>query len=107
MTKILCTLGPSSLNKTTVKSLDKQGVDLFRINLSHAPLDDLEEVLLNLKTWTDVPVCLDSEGAQVRNGPMSNEQTYFNKNDLVKIHANAIVGEAAGLSSPFPFSHVA
>ena len=98
MTKILCTLGPSSLNKTTVKALDKQGVDLFRINLSHAPLDDLEEVLLNLKTWTDVPICLDSEGAQVRNGSMTSEQTHFKKNDLVKIHANAIVGDEGNIS---------
>lgn len=98
MTKILCTLGPSSLNKTTVKALAKQGVDLFRINLSHAPLDDLEEVLWNLKTWAGIPVCLDSEGAQIRNGSMSNEQTHFHTKDLVKIHAEAIIGDRGNIS---------
>ena len=86
MTKVLCTLGPSSLNKEIVQALTQKGIDLFRINLSHAPLDGLEECLWNLKKWTDVPVCLDSEGAQIRNGAMSHEQTHFIKNDLVKIH---------------------
>ena len=38
-TKILATLGPSSLNKYIVKELTKKGVDLFRINLSHTKLE--------------------------------------------------------------------
>jgi len=69
-TKILATLGPSSLNIDTVKKLTKKGVDLFRINLSHTKLEDVRKIIENIQSWTDVPVCLDSEGAQIRNQDM-------------------------------------
>jgi pyruvate kinase len=68
---ILCTLGPSSLNKSTIRQLSNIGVSLFRINLSHASIDTLAETIAMIQTWSDVPVCLDSEGAQVRTGAIS------------------------------------
>ena len=46
--KILSTLGPSSLNKETVQQLEKSGVHLFRVNLSHTKLDDLEEIIFKI-----------------------------------------------------------
>ena len=39
--KIICTIGPSSLEETIIKKMDDSGVDLFRINLSHTRIDDL------------------------------------------------------------------
>ena len=33
--KIICTIGPSSSNKKVLTGLKKNGVDIFRINLSH------------------------------------------------------------------------
>ena len=96
--KILGTLGPSSLNRETVQRLDRAGVNLFLINLSHAPLEGLGEVLWNLSKWTTVPICLDSEGAQVRNGSMINEITKFKKRDLIKIHSKAVVGDDLNIS---------
>ena len=44
---IIATLGPSSLKKEVVQKMDRLGVDIFRINLSHVNLDDLEETLLS------------------------------------------------------------
>jgi len=35
MIQILSTLGPSSLNQATVEAMASNGVNLFRINLSH------------------------------------------------------------------------
>ena len=46
--KVFGTLRPSSLDRETVQKLEQAGVNLFRINLSHAPLEDLGEVLRNL-----------------------------------------------------------
>jgi pyruvate kinase len=37
--QILCTLGPSSLRPDVIRRLDERGVDLFRVNLSHTPLE--------------------------------------------------------------------
>lgn len=40
--KILCTLGPVSLRGDVIRELEQRGVDLFRIHLSHTPLDAVE-----------------------------------------------------------------
>ena len=97
-TKILATLGPSSLNIDTVKKLTKKGVDLFRINLSHTKLEDVRKIIENIQSWSDVPVCLDSEGAQIRNQDMTSESVNFQKDDIVKIHHTPVVGDSNNIS---------
>jgi len=96
--KILSTLGPGSLNKETVQTLAKKGVNLFRINLSHTALEDVEDILSKIQSWTNVPVCLDSEGAQVRNGFMESGSVVYKTGDLVFIHPEAIVGDRQNIS---------
>jgi pyruvate kinase len=96
--KILSTLGPSSLNKETVQTLAENGINLFRINLSHTALEDVEGIISNIQSWTDVPVCLDSEGAQVRNGFMESGSVEFQAGDLVTIHPEPIVGDRQNIS---------
>ena len=71
--KIICTIGPSSFDETTVKKMDDSGVDYFRINLSHTNIDDLIPIFENLKSWTSKPICLDTEGAQLRTSLLCNE----------------------------------
>ena len=71
--KIICTIGPSSLDETIVKKMDDSGVDYFRINLSHTKIDDLIPIFKNLKSWTNKPICLDTEGAQLRTSLLCNE----------------------------------
>jgi pyruvate kinase len=96
--KILSTLGPSSLNKETVQTLANKGVNLFRINLSHTALDDVEAIISKIQSWTDVPVCLDSEGAQVRNGFMASGSIVYQTGDSVTIHPEAVVGDRKNIS---------
>ena len=64
--EILCTLGPSSLNKFTLKKLEDIGVNLFRINLSHTELKDLKNLIFFIQKNSSVPICIDTEGAQIR-----------------------------------------
>ena len=71
--KIICTVGPSSLDETIIKKMDDSGVDLFRINLSHTSIDDLIPIANNLNSWTKKPICLDTEGAQLRTSLLGNE----------------------------------
>jgi pyruvate kinase len=96
--KILATLGPSSLSSGIVKELTKKGVDLFRINLSHTKLEDVRGIIENIQSWTNVPVCLDSEGAQIRNQDMASESVDFKKDDIVKIHHIPVVGDSNNIS---------
>jgi pyruvate kinase len=57
--EILATLGPSSLYEDTVVKMAENGVGLFRINLSHTALADVESVIGEIQSWTSVPVCLE------------------------------------------------
>ena len=41
--KIICTLGPSSFKKKILNSLKKEGVNIFRINLSHTNIRDIKK----------------------------------------------------------------
>jgi pyruvate kinase len=96
--QILATLGPASLNIDIVQELARKGVDLFRINLSHTKLDDVEGIIKNIQSWTNVPICLDSEGAQIRNQDMVSESVVFSKGDIVKIHHSTVVGDSNNIS---------
>lgn len=67
---ILCTLGPASLNPDTIRRLDQLGVGLFRLNLSHTRVDQIEGLIELIRANSDVPICLDTQGAQVRTGDL-------------------------------------
>ncbi len=64
--ELFSTLGPSSLNSKVLKKLELLGVSLFRINLSHTEIKDLEKTIDLIKSHTNVPICIDTEGAQIR-----------------------------------------
>ena len=95
---ILVTLGPTSMNEETVKTCTELGVYVFRINLSHTPIDQVEDNIKRIQSWTDVPVCLDSEGAQLRNGSMINEKVEFAKGEEIRISFDPIVGDSTQIS---------
>jgi pyruvate kinase len=69
--QVLCTLGPSSLRPEVISGLDERGVDLFRVNLSHTPVEAVAPTIELIQSCSSTPVCLDTEGAQVRCGPMA------------------------------------
>jgi pyruvate kinase len=71
--KILCTLGPASLDTETISRLAVRGVDIFRINLSHTVLEAVESTIGLIRSVTTVPICLDTEGPQVRCGPIADD----------------------------------
>ncbi len=66
--QLLCTLGPSSLRPSVIRELEAAGVTKFRINMSHTAVSDLDAAIRLIREATDVPICIDTEGAQIRTG---------------------------------------
>lgn len=96
--KILVTLGPSSMQQDIINQMEKENVYLFRINLSHTPSELIEDVVREAQSYTRVPVCIDSEGAQIRNHPMVNGEALLRKSDVVKIHFDGVLGDSNNIS---------
>lgn len=94
---ILCTLGPSSLNRATIERLEARGVDLFRINLSHTPLEKIAPTIEIIRSFSSVPVCLDTEGAQVRTGPMGPDIVVADRQRVI-LTDEPVLGSASRLA---------
>ena len=63
--EIFCTLGPSTLNKDFLKFSNGK-ISLLRLNMSHLSLEGLKKSIKFIKKNTRVPICIDTEGAQIR-----------------------------------------
>ena len=63
---IICTLGPSSLNKQFLKFANINKVNLLRLNMSHLEIKNLKEKIKFIKKNSSIPICIDTEGAQIR-----------------------------------------
>ena len=48
--------------------MDELNVDLLRINLSHTWLEDIGKTIRFVAAISDTPICLDTEGVQIRTG---------------------------------------
>ena len=78
---------------------------LFRINLSHTELENVEENIRFIKKYTDVDVCLDSEGAQIRNHYVKNDRVEYSKNNVIKVYFDEVLGDEGNISfSPLGIS---
>jgi len=92
--EIWCTLGPTSLNKKVIGRLEEAGVDIFRINLSHTLPDEIEKTVELIKKYTSIPICLDTEGPQVRTGLIKGKGVFLKENSTVMISKNAVKGDS-------------
>ena len=63
--KIISTLGPSTINKDFLKFASSE-IDLIRLNMSHLSIKKLEENIKIIKKNCKTPICIDTEGAQIR-----------------------------------------
>lgn len=88
--KLLCTLGPASLDVRTIRRLEDSGATLFRINLSHTSLPELRPTIEMIQDATGVPICLDTEGAQIRTGDFANGPITLRENTVVRIHSRRV-----------------
>lgn len=99
MTKqLLCTLGPASMDGTIIRRLQEVGATVFRINLSHTRLEDVEKVIRNIRQHTDLPICIDSEGAQIRTGMFVDGAVQFRENSIISAYRNLVPGDAMSMN---------
>jgi pyruvate kinase len=75
-TKIICTVGPSTQSIATLRKLHKEGMNVVRINMSHAnhksalsTITKVNKINSSLKEGaTPIAVLLDTQGPEIRTG---------------------------------------
>ncbi len=72
-TKIICTMGPNTSDKTIMKELARNGMDVARFNFSHGDYAEhlgRLEILREVRKELDLPVAalLDTKGPEIRTG---------------------------------------
>ncbi len=92
-TKIVATLGPSTDNKNKIKKLIKEGVDIFRLNLSHGD-HSYHRNLINLIREIDrtIPILIDLCGPKLRIGKFENNKIFLKKGDNFTLTTKKIIG---------------
>lgn len=96
--EILCTIGPSSLNQKTIRRFEELNVTLLRINLSHTSIVDLPKVVEKIRSFTDLPICFDSEGAQVRTGKIAEGSMVLTENSELEITLERVPGNLKSIN---------
>ena len=76
-TKIICSIGPSSCNAETMVKMVESGMDVARINFSHATEEEKENVVSTVKkvrkiTGKNIAILYDTKGPEFRNGNLEN-----------------------------------
>jgi pyruvate kinase len=74
-TKIIATVGPATDSAEMLRQLIQQGVDVFRLNMSHAPHDWVRRVVRDIRSVADacqrfVGIILDTQGPAIRTGEL-------------------------------------
>src|SRR5688572_22073274 len=96
--ELLCTLGPASLNDRVIHWLERAGTSLLRLNLSHTRIEDVERIVAYIQKRTRIPVCLDTEGAQVRTGPLVDGKITVRENRFLTARARPAAGDQSAIS---------
>ena len=102
-TKIIATLGPASSSKEMIKKLIKSGVDVFRVNFSHATHDEVERIVddvndLRKELGSNVTLLGDLQGPKIRIGELENN-IELKKNQSLSICSN--LSESNGVDKIF------
>ena len=102
-TKIIATLGPASSSKEMIKKLIKSGVDVLRVNFSHATHDEVEVIVDNVndlrnELGSNVTLLGDLQGPKIRIGELEND-IELKKNQSLSICSN--LSESNGIDKIF------
>jgi pyruvate kinase len=106
-TKIIATLGPSSTSKTKIKSLIQAGVNVFRVNFSHAIHSEIRQTVKDIREVSSllsrhISILGDLQGPKIRLG-IVEEGVVIKKGDTISITTKIIEkGNSALVSINYP-----
>ena len=98
-TKIVATLGPATSEREVIIDMIKAGVDVFRINFSHADYEDVTERVkmireVNDELETNIAILGDLQGPKLRVGVMAGEVVVAPGDEIIFVTGEPFEGNA-------------
>ena len=105
--KIIATLGPASADKAVLAELFRVGVDVFRINMSHASHDDMRERVrmiraLEVEYGRPIGILLDLQGPKLRVGTFVDGAVQLNPGAHFVLDSDPTPGDIGRVHLPHP-----
>jgi pyruvate kinase len=85
-TKIVCTIGPASLQVETLERMIRAGMNCARINTAYGDFDRYRTVVDNVREVADVPVMVDLKGPEIR--LRTDKEKVVNEGDVLEAGFN-------------------
>ena len=106
-TKIIASIGPASNNVETLRSMMINGVNVARINFSHATLEERKNVIKNIEKARNeldlnIGILYDTKGPEFRNDEVENGSIILEEGKEIKIVKDHILGTNEKFSVNYP-----
>ena len=106
-TKIICSIGPASCNVEVMTKMVNNGMNVARINFSHATAEEKEEVVDTVKkvreiTGKNIAILYDTKGPEFRNGMVKNDEITLMEGKTIRVVKDSILGTEEAFSVNHP-----
>ncbi len=96
-TKIICSIGPASVGVDTMSKMVESGMNVARINFSHATIQEREDVVESVKkvreiTKQNIAILYDTKGPEFRNGMLENDEINLAEGKTIRIVKEEVLG---------------
>ncbi len=101
--KIVCTLGPASDDRRTIRELAEAGMSVARLNASHGTIEDRAELIdavreVDAASEKPVAAMLDTQGPEIRTAPLEEPITLESGSEVRFVEGEHATPEEIGLS---------
>ncbi|ACL60789.1 pyruvate kinase [Methylobacterium nodulans] len=106
-TKIVATLGPASEDPEVIEKLFEAGADVFRLNMSHLPRENLAERVATIRSIEQrlrrpIAVLLDLQGPKLRVGRFAEDSAILEAGRTFILDGDEVPGDATRVHLPHP-----
>ena len=106
-TKIVCSIGPASCNPEVMTKMVEAGMNVARVNFSHATIEERENVVKVVKevrkiTGQNIAILYDTKGPEFRNGMVKNGEITLEEGKTIRVVKENVLGDEERFSVNHP-----
>ena len=106
-TKIICSIGPASSSVEVMEKMVEAGMNVARINFSHATMEERINVIETVKkvrekTGKHIGILFDTKGPEFRNQMMENDEINLVEGKTIRIVKDEVIGNENRFSLNHP-----